>query len=136
MGDSVCSKCHQQSTYNTPKHSHHKQSAGCIDCHMPARIYMGVDERNDHSFRIPRPDLSINSDIPNACNNCHKDKEAAWSVQAMLKWYGKSPVGKQDFSQALQSLRRNNEDALQPKIRSWTACRVRLLAYLARRDEA
>ena len=30
----------------------------CASCHMPARTYMVVDRRHDHSFRIPRPDLS------------------------------------------------------------------------------
>ena len=28
----------------------------CVDCHMPSRIYMGVDARRDHSMRIPRPE--------------------------------------------------------------------------------
>jgi tetratricopeptide (TPR) repeat protein len=33
--------------------------AQCEGCHMPGRHYMGVDYRPDHSFRIPRPDLSL-----------------------------------------------------------------------------
>ena len=112
VGDNVCNKCHLQRDYDSPKHTRHENSAGCIDCHMPSRTYMGVDERNDHSFRIPRPDLSVGSDIPNACNNCHKNKDAIWASSVMKKWYGKIPVGKQNFAHSLQSLHSNNDDAL------------------------
>lgn len=42
----------------------------------------------DHSLRIPRPDLTVGIDVPNACNRCHADKSAQWSVEQMTKWYG------------------------------------------------
>jgi len=111
MGDKVCFSCHQSETYTATSHHKHKEGgtgSSCIACHMPARTYMGVDSRNDHSFRVPRPDISLESkEIPNACNLCHTDKEASWSVEAMKKWYGKVPVGHQNFSHALKSLRSN-----------------------------
>ncbi|SFV56221.1 probable deca-heme c-type cytochrome [hydrothermal vent metagenome] len=114
-GDKVCYRCHMMSRYKTETHHHHKAgSAGssCIGCHMPSRTYMGVDNRNDHSFRIPRPDLSVKiKGLPNACNNCHKDKNASWATEAMKSWYGKMPVGHQNFAHALQSLRSNSADA-------------------------
>jgi tetratricopeptide (TPR) repeat protein len=47
---------------------------------MIQRTYMGVDERRDHSFRIPRPDLSMADGTPNACTDCHADKDAAWAA--------------------------------------------------------
>src|SRR5262249_54072465 len=31
----------------------------CASCHMPERSYMVVDRRHDHSFRVPRPDLTV-----------------------------------------------------------------------------
>ncbi len=115
VGDKVCFSCHQSETYTaTSHHKHQEGSTGssCIACHMPARTYMGVDSRNDHSFRVPRPDISLESkEIPNACNLCHTDKDASWSVSAMKKWYGKVPVGHQNFSHALKSLRNNAPDA-------------------------
>ena len=114
LGDNVCSKCHLPSLYAKPEHTHHKSAskgASCITCHMPSRFYMGVDERNDHGFRVPRPDLSVDSDIPNACNNCHTDKDALWSTQAMEFWYGSVPVGHQNFSHQLKSLRNNEPQA-------------------------
>jgi len=49
---------------------------------------MGVDFRRDHSFRIPRPDLTIDLGVPNACNDCHADKSADWAQQFITKFYG------------------------------------------------
>ena len=109
-GDKVCSKCHSEEKYTaTSHHKHKKGSTGssCVSCHMPARTYMGIDSRNDHSFRIPRPDVSVEmKEVPNACNLCHKDKDAQWATDAMKKWYGKIPVGKQNFAHSLQALKK------------------------------
>ena len=114
VGEQVCYQCHTPEKYTAPSHHKHKlgsKGADCITCHMPSRVYMGVDDRNDHSFRLPRPDLSVGSDIPNACNNCHQDKDARWATEEMKKWYGKVPVGKQDFSHALKELRKNDKQS-------------------------
>ena len=45
--------------------------AQCVECHMPQTTYMDVDPRRDHSFRVPRPDLSVKLGTPNACTRCH-----------------------------------------------------------------
>ncbi len=114
-GDKVCFQCHQTETYTSTAHHFHKEGstgASCVSCHMPARTYMGVDSRNDHSFRVPRPDLSVEmKEIPNACNLCHTDKEASWAADAMKSWYGKTPVGKQNFAHSMKALRTNSQDA-------------------------
>lgn len=114
-GDTVCFSCHASEIYTETSHHHHpkkSRGASCIACHMPARTYMGIDSRNDHSFRVPRPDISVVSpQIPNACNLCHTDKEASWSAQAMVKWYGKVPVGYQKFSHTLEALRNHRPNA-------------------------
>jgi tetratricopeptide (TPR) repeat protein len=57
---------------------------------MPATTFMGVDKRNDHSFRIPRPTLSADIGTPNACNQCHKDKTPQWSATHLNRWLGQS----------------------------------------------
>jgi tetratricopeptide (TPR) repeat protein len=49
---------------------------------------MGNDYRPGHSFRIPRPDLSIKLGTPNACNRCHIDKSDQWSNEYVTKWHG------------------------------------------------
>lgn len=104
----LCMKCHRPDIYNTPSHHFHKMSdtsgrhlvnrgkpeyvqgtgVQCVNCHMVGQFYMGNDYRRDHSFRNPRPDLTISIGTPNACNDCHKDKTVAWSQGYMEKWYG------------------------------------------------
>jgi Flp pilus assembly protein TadD len=91
--DAVCSQCHLPSKYATPKHHFHKQDgpgANCLDCHMPATRYMVVDPRRDHSWRPPRPDLTISIGSPNTCNweGCHPDKSPEWAAETMDQWYG------------------------------------------------
>jgi len=114
-GDNVCFQCHQTQKYTSASHHFHQEGStgsSCVSCHMPARTYMGVDSRNDHSFRLPRPDISVEmKEIPNACNLCHTDKDAQWATDAMKSWYGKVPVGKQNFAHSLKALRTNSHDA-------------------------
>lgn len=79
-GNAVCTSCHQHPSakYDTPAHHFHKDGspgAACVNCHMPATTYMEVDARRDHSLRIPRPDLSIQLDTPNACTGCHLEPQ-------------------------------------------------------------
>ena len=72
---------------------------------------MVVDPRHDHSIRIPRPDLSVQLGTPNACNNCHKDKDAAWADQQVKAWYGHVPKSFQTYAQSLHGARREAPDA-------------------------
>ncbi len=79
-GNNVCVSCHTHTAakYDTSGHHHHPTgSAGsqCVECHMPATPYMDIDLRRDHSLRVPRPDLSVELNTPNACTGCHLDKE-------------------------------------------------------------
>jgi Tfp pilus assembly protein PilF len=60
---------------------------------------MGNDLRHDHSFRVPRPDLSVKYGTPNACSNCHKDKSEKVLAEAVIKWYG--PKRKYHFAEDL-----------------------------------
>jgi len=54
---------------------------------MPATTAMVVDPRRDHSFRIPRPDLTRKTGAPNACNRCHDDRSVAWAEETVARWY-------------------------------------------------
>ena len=94
-GNLLCVQCHQE--YDSPKHHKHSSSAvgspetQCVNCHMPNRTYMNIDERRDHSLRVPRPDLSVELGTPNACNDCHTkpEEDAAWAAGKVREWYGK-----------------------------------------------
>lgn len=90
-GNQTCTLCHVPAKYDVPKHTFHKSgtpAAECKNCHMPGKLYMGNDLRHDHSFRVPRPDLSVKYGTPNACSNCHKDKSEKALAEAIVKWYG------------------------------------------------
>lgn len=86
----VCLQCHEKK-YDSFEHNRHEPSltqVNCVSCHMPGKFYMGNDFRHDHSFRVPRPDLSVKYGTPNACNTCHANKSSAWASAAVNKWYG------------------------------------------------
>jgi len=89
-GNNLCLSCHVPK-YDTYEHHYHKantEASQCINCHMTGRTYMGNDFRRDHSFRVPRPDQSVNFNTPNACNNCHDDKSATWASNFIIEKYG------------------------------------------------
>ncbi len=91
-GNGLCLQCHGAEVYNVKTHHQHEEaSAGaqCVNCHMPTNRYMGVDDRRDHSFKIPRPDISQMIDSPNACTNCHDKKSNQWASENLKKWHGK-----------------------------------------------
>ena len=71
-GDAVCAGCHAPERFAKPSHHHHAEDAPgsrCVDCHMPATTYMGVDARRDHSLRIPRPDRTVSLKSPTPARN-------------------------------------------------------------------
>ena len=85
----ICATCHMPSTFDVTAHHRHPDDAvACVDCHMTSRDYMVVDGRRDHSFRIPRPDLTAAGGSPNACNQCHSDRDNQWAMTAYQAWYG------------------------------------------------
>jgi len=120
-GNAVCLQCHAADKFNHPGHHHHAMDtagASCVDCHMPETKYMVIDPRRDHSMRIPRPDLSVSLNVPNACNRCHTDQSNEWAVEKMDKWYGQREIDWQDSAVILQAARQGNPKAL-PQIESW-----------------
>lgn len=122
-GNGLCLQCHNASPperfptltggeYNSTDHHRHpmnSEGAQCVNCHMPDKTYMVVDPRRDHSFRIPRPDLTLATGSPNACNDCHDDKTADWAVAAIDEWFV-SPLRPARFSGALEAFRRAEDD--------------------------
>ena len=78
---------------------------------MPTRTYMVVDRRHDHSFRVPRPDLSAKLGTPNACNDCHTDKSAEWAAAAVEGWHGPTRKGFQNYAEAFNAAWADQVDA-------------------------
>ena len=113
-GEGVCLQCHAAEKYANVAHRHHAgidRAPTCISCHMPERNYMVVDKRHDHSFRIPRPDLSAALATPNACNDCHRDKDTQWAAAAVEAWFGADRKGFQTYGSAYRASRAEEVDA-------------------------
>ncbi len=105
-GNQVCAKCHKAEIFDTPDHHFHQMGKGgdsCLDCHMQSRKVMVVDGRRDHSFRIPRPDLSLELGTPNACSDCHQDQTVQWSQDAIIQWYGAERLQGPHYAVALHA---------------------------------
>jgi tetratricopeptide (TPR) repeat protein len=112
--DAVCLTCHAADRFAASAHHLHapdSKGASCVACHMPATTYMVVDPRRDHSFRVPRPDLTAALGTPNACNGCHADRTPKWAAEAIEAVYGKERKGYQRFAEALDAGRRNHPAA-------------------------
>ena len=113
-GEGVCLQCHAAGKYADVSHRHHASAEAaptCISCHMPERSYMVVDKRHDHSFRVPRPDLSDALATPNACNDCHRDKDAQWAAAAVAAWFGPEREGLQTYGTAFHASHADQADA-------------------------
>ncbi len=113
-GDGVCLQCHAFEKYGAS--SHHRHAAvnpplSCASCHMLERVYMVIDGRHDHSFRVPRPDVSAKLATPNTCNGCHADKTAEWAAAAIENWHGPGRKGLQNYAEAFHAAWRGRNDA-------------------------
>jgi len=108
VGNAICAACHMPEKFDTATHHHHvpgTAGAQCAACHMPAKTYMGVDVRHDHSFRVPRPDLTATIGAPNACTACHADKPANWAAQAIAAWFPAGQHTRPHYGHALHAAR-------------------------------
>ncbi len=88
-GNAVCAQCHEPSKYDSASHHHHETGSagsGCAGCHMAVTTYMIIDDRHDHSMRVPRPDLTFKIGTPNACNKCHTDRTSEWAASEVKSW--------------------------------------------------
>ena len=134
-GNGLCAQCHLAAKFDVFEHTRHDVGtvgAACVDCHMAERMYMVVDGRRDHSFRVPRPDLSDTSDSPNACTTCHTDQTNTWAAGQVQEWFPTSSSRATHYGEAIAegragvatapaSLRRLADDWERPAIARATA---------------
>ena len=138
-GNGVCLQCHAAPAYDDARHHFHKKewkgqpSAGalCVSCHMPKSPFMVVHMRADHSIRVPRPDLTKDIGVPNACSPAATtDKPLSWVGDAYDKWYGTArkphygtvlAAGRRADPAAKADLLRLAADALSPTLVRATA---------------
>jgi tetratricopeptide (TPR) repeat protein len=113
-GDAVCTQCHESRRYATEAHHRHESASpavACVNCHMPATTYMGVDARRDHAVRVPRPDLSVALGTPDPCTGCHEGKSPRWAIDAITRWYGQGRRREAHYGTVLDAGRRGGPGA-------------------------
>ncbi len=74
-GDALCRRCHGGLPASHPEHP----PLPCVECHMPTTRVMGIHERRDHGFTIPRRGLE-----PDPCASCHPDRPATAAPDPLL----------------------------------------------------
>jgi len=132
-GNKLCLQCHEADKYDVYEHHFHQMDstgALCINCHMDGRYYMVNDYRRDHSFRVPRPDLSVEYGVPNACISCHRDSTDLWARDWIVEWYGPERIknyadvlclGSTRTEEAVPELVKLINDTTQPAVARATA---------------
>jgi tetratricopeptide (TPR) repeat protein/nitrate/TMAO reductase-like tetraheme cytochrome c subunit len=86
--NNACMPCHEDKVKDPAAHTHHpagSEGSKCISCHMPMTAFARMN-RSDHSMLPPAPAASLVYKSPNACNSCHKDKDAAWADKLVRQW--------------------------------------------------
>jgi predicted CXXCH cytochrome family protein len=120
-GNDVCTQCHspagndrfptlRKALYDDPSHHFHEadsDGAQCSACHMPQKVYMGVDGRRDHGFRVPRPDLHALNGAPDTCTSCHADRDAVWAAAEIAGRFPDSIHRGPHFSTTFAAARRD-----------------------------
>jgi tetratricopeptide (TPR) repeat protein len=74
---------------------------------------MIIDLRRDHSIRVPRPDLTVSLNTPNACTQCHADRPAQWAAEVVAGWYLGGRQTTPNYGTALRAGRVGAADAEQ-----------------------
>jgi len=113
-GNAPCAGCHLAAKYDTAAHHFHdpaSEAGRCTACHMPQRVYMVVDPRFDHSFRVPRPDLTASIGSPNPCNGCHAGETPQWAADRIAERRGPGFTPPPHYGQALHAGRVGSPDA-------------------------
>ncbi|MEJ2109946.1 MAG: multiheme c-type cytochrome [Acidobacteriota bacterium] len=86
--NNACMPCHSDKVEHVSEHSRHQEESAasqCISCHMPKTEFARM-KRSDHSMLPPTPSATIAFGSPNACNNCHEDRNAAWADRWVREW--------------------------------------------------
>lgn len=118
QGNQLCTnECHTEGKYDGYAHHRHKdaEATSCVVCHMPHETYMVIDDRRDHSIRVPRPDLSVKYGTPNVCNSCHTmpGEDAEWAAEKIREWYGDKRPDDPHYAHALVAGEQGEADGLE-----------------------
>lgn len=91
--DEMCLQCHESLRDHPERHTHHapgSQASRCVSCHMPRNMDALLFRARSHQIdEIPDAEMTARfgqADSPNACLDCHRDRDAAWLTARMTEW--------------------------------------------------
>lgn len=94
----MCLQCHAELIGKVPAHTRHpldSEASRCVSCHMPRILDALLFEARSHQMDdIPNADMTLRfgrQDSPNACLDCHHDKDALWLKRQLLARRAASP---------------------------------------------
>ena len=112
--DGVCLQCHASDKYAAAPTTVTRASSP--RAHLRVLPHAGPHLHGGRSparsqLPCPAPDLSAKLGTPNACNDCHADKPAAWAASAIEGWHGPARKGFQTYAEAFHAARANQANA-------------------------
>ncbi|MBV9202049.1 MAG: hypothetical protein JOY83_20405, partial [Alphaproteobacteria bacterium] len=91
--DQMCLQCHQALRDRPERHTRHApgtEGSRCVSCHMPRNMDAVLFLARSHQIDdIPDAEMVARfgeSDSPNACLGCHRDKDTRWLTASMAAW--------------------------------------------------
>jgi predicted CXXCH cytochrome family protein len=91
--DEMCLQCHQSLRDRPERHTRHapaSEASRCVSCHMPRNMHSLMFQARSHQIdEIPDAEMTARfgeTDSPNACLACHRDKDVSWLVGSMAAW--------------------------------------------------
>jgi predicted Zn-dependent protease len=80
---------------------------------MPKTVISIKATMRDHTIGVPAPENTIAFGIPNACTECHTDKQAGWAVSTLEQWWPRGRRAKLVArAEAFTAARANRPEAL------------------------
>jgi predicted CXXCH cytochrome family protein len=94
--DEMCVQCHASLRLHPERHSRHAagtEASRCVTCHMPRNMDALLFRARSHQIdEIPNAQMTARfgeSDSPNACLTCHRDRDTSWLTGQLSAWRGR-----------------------------------------------
>ncbi len=91
-GDRMCLQCHEPryTAAGHVKHAAASEAARCVSCHMPKIMNSLMFPARTHQID-DKPNAAMTArfsprESPNACLNCHPEKDATWLSAQLRSW--------------------------------------------------
>jgi len=91
--DHMCLQCHKSYGGDLKAHTRHEpesEASRCTSCHMPKIMHSLLFQAGTHRIDdIPDAEMTMRfgqKESPNACLQCHQEKDATWAREQLAAW--------------------------------------------------